>query len=185
MGAVEDTSIEEAKSQFETNFFGTRRVCRAALPALRTAGGGYIINISSLAGIVGLPYSGLYSATKFALEGVSESLRLEVRQFGIKVVLVEPGDFQTKTTSNRRVAVGAQSGVYREIFERTKEKQDKEEMNGATPEPIAKLVGRILNKKQPKTRYSVGRFDQRIVIPLKRLLPQGSFERLFRLFMGV
>jgi NAD(P)-dependent dehydrogenase (short-subunit alcohol dehydrogenase family) len=185
MGAVEDTTIEEAKAQFETNFFGVLRVCRTALPALRTAGGGYIINISSLAGIVGLPYSGLYSATKFALEGVSESLRLEVRQFGIRVVLIEPGDFQTNTTSNRRIVDAAQSSIYKEVFQRTKEKQDKEEMNGPTPEPIARLVGRILNKKQPKTRYSVGRFDQRIVIPLKRLLPQRGFEWLFSLFMGV
>jgi NAD(P)-dependent dehydrogenase (short-subunit alcohol dehydrogenase family) len=185
MGAVEDTSIEEAKSQFETNFFGALRVCRAALPALRKAGGGYIINISSLAGIVGLPYSGLYSANKFALEGVSESLRLEVRQFGIKVVLVEPGDFQTKTTSSRRVAAAAQSSLYKSIFEKTKQKQDKEEINGSTPEPIAKLIGRILKMKQPKMRYSVGRFDQRIVIPLKRFLPQRVFEWLFRLVMGV
>jgi NAD(P)-dependent dehydrogenase (short-subunit alcohol dehydrogenase family) len=185
IGAVEDTSIEEAKSQFETNFFGTLRVCRAALPALRATGGGYIINISSLAGIVGLPYSGLYSATKFALEGLSESLRLEVRQFGIKVVLVEPGDFQTKTTSSRRVAAAAQSGVYKSVFEKTKQKQDKEELNGPTPEPIAKLIGHILKIKQPKMRYSVGRFDQRIVIPLKKFLPQGVFEWLFRLVMGV
>jgi short-subunit dehydrogenase len=87
MGSVEDTSIEEAKAQLETNFFGVLRVCRATLPVLRRQGGGHVVNISSLAGIIGLPFSGLYSASKFALEGVSESLRLECRAFGIRVVL--------------------------------------------------------------------------------------------------
>ena len=77
-GAIEDTTIEAAKAQFETNFFGVLRVCQAVLPALRAGGGGYIINISSLAGLVGLPFTGLYSASKFALEGVSESLRTRV-----------------------------------------------------------------------------------------------------------
>lgn len=185
MGAVEDTCLEEAKAQFETNFFGVLRVCRAALPSLRASGQGYIINISSLAGIVGLPYSGLYSATKFALEGVSESLRHELRPFGVNVVLVEPGDFRTKTTASRRVAAASQSSIYKSAFEKAKEKQDHEEMNGTTPEPVAQLVGHILKQRRPKTRYSVGKLDQRIVVPLKRLLPQRMFERLFGLAMGL
>ncbi len=185
MGAVEDTTIEEAKAQFETNFFGALRVCRAALPALRASGGGCIINISSLAGVVGLPYSGLYSASKFALEGVSESLRLEVRPFGVNVVLVEPGDFKTQTTAKRRVAASSHSSLYKDVFEKFKRKQDHDEINGPTPEPVAKLVGHILKQRRPKTRYSVGRLDQRIVVPLKRALPQRVFEWLFGLVMGL
>jgi len=185
MGAVEDTAIAEAKAQFETNFFGVLRVCQAALPALRATGGGHIVNVSSLAGIVGLPFSGLYSATKFALEGVSESLRHEVRPFGVQVVLVEPGDFRTQTTSNRRVADASQRGVYRAAFEKFKQKQDHDEMNGPTPEPVARLVAHILKQRRPKTRYSVGMLGQRIVVPLKRLLPQRFFESLFRLVIGL
>jgi NAD(P)-dependent dehydrogenase (short-subunit alcohol dehydrogenase family) len=186
MGAVEDTSIEEAKAQLETNFFGAMRVIQAALPALRASGGGYIINISSLAGIVGLPFSGLYSASKFALEGMSESLRLETRRFGIRVVLVEPGDFRTQTTANRRIAEASKEGsLYKEVFDKVKRKQDHDEMTGPTPEPVARLVEHILRQKNPKTRYSVGMPGQRIVSPLKRLLPQSVFEQLFRSVVGV
>jgi NAD(P)-dependent dehydrogenase (short-subunit alcohol dehydrogenase family) len=115
MAAVEDTFVEEAKAQLETNFFGVLRVCRAVLPVLRAGSSGYIGNIgniSSLAGIVWLPFSGLYRASKFALEGMSESLRLETRPFGIHVVLVEPGDFRTQITAKRYVAEASQNGAY-------------------------------------------------------------------------
>ncbi len=184
MGAVEDTAIEEAKAQFETNFFGVLRVCRASLPALRAAGGGHIVNISSLAGVVGLPFSGLYSASKFALEGLSESMRLETRPFGIKVILVEPGDFRTQTTANRRVTAAAERGVYRD-FSKSKRKQEHDETTASTPEPVARLVEGILSDPNPKTRYSVATIGQRIVVPAKRLLPQRIFEWLFRMVMEV
>src|SRR5262249_31906606 len=141
MGAIEDTSIEEAKAQLETNFFGVLRVCRAVLPIMRRQGGGTIINISSLAAIVGVPFSGLYSASKFALEGMSESRRLEVRHQGIRVVLVEPGDFRTNFPAMRRLAKFS-SPVYRDALERTRIAQEKEEMNGPSPESIAYLVER-------------------------------------------
>ena len=101
MGAVEDTTIEEAKIQLETNFFGVVRVCRAVLPTMRRQGHGHIVNISSLAGVVGLPFSGMYSASKFAVEGMTEALRLETLRFGIRVALVEPGDFRTEMVQRR------------------------------------------------------------------------------------
>ena len=94
-GSVEDTAIEEAYSQFETNFFGVLRVCRAVLPIMRKQKSGCIINMSSIAGIISLPFQGLYCASKFALEGMTEALRLEVKPFGIHVVLIEPGNFRT------------------------------------------------------------------------------------------
>jgi NAD(P)-dependent dehydrogenase (short-subunit alcohol dehydrogenase family) len=186
MGAVEDTSIEEAKAQLETNFFGVLRVCRATLPALRKQGGGHVINISSLAGIIGLPFSGLYSASKFALEGVSESLRMESRAFGIHVVLVEPGDFRTNITTRRRIAAAAETNdAYREAFERCKQKQEQDETNAPGPEAVARLVGRILNDPRPRTRYSVGMLSQRMVVPLKRFLPQRLFEWAARRAFGM
>ena len=179
MGAVEDTSIDEAKAQLETNFFGALRVCRAVLPIMRQQGSGYIVNISSLAGVLGLPFSGLYSASKFALEGMSESLRLEARRHGVKVVLIEPGDFHSQLAATRRtVAAAAANTAYREAFARFKAAQDKDEAGAPTPEPVAHLLEQILRNPSPRLRYSVGMLSQRIVVPLKRLLPQAVFEWL-------
>ena len=183
-GAVEDTTIEAAKAQFETNFFGVLRVCRAVLPALRASGGGYIINISSLAGLVGLPFTGLYSASKFALEGVSESLRRESRPFGVHVVLVEPGDFQSEINANRRIFTSNES-AYQAALEKLLQRRARDEASAPTPEPVARLIERILNCRRPKTRYTIGMLRQRILVPAKRFLPQRMFEWLFSRAMGL
>lgn len=186
MGPIEDTSTEEAKAQMETNFFGVLRVCRATLPALRRQGGGHIINISSLAAVVGLPFCGLYSASKFALEGLSESLRHEARPFGIRVVLVEPGDFRTAITAKRRTTqASATHETYREAFDRFKRKQDQDEAQAPDPQAVAQLVESILRNPRPRMRYTVGMLGQRIVVPLKRLLPQNLFEWLIRRVVGL
>jgi NAD(P)-dependent dehydrogenase (short-subunit alcohol dehydrogenase family) len=186
MGAIEDTAIDEARAQLETNFFGVLRVCRAVLPILRQQGGGHIINISSLGGIVGLPFSGLYSASKFALEGFSEALRLETWRFGIRVVLVEPGDFRSNFTAARRMTkASAINDAYRQALDRAHAAQEKEERNGPTPEPIARLVEKILRSNNPRLRYTAGMLSQRMVVPLKRFLPQRFFEWLFCRVMGI
>jgi NAD(P)-dependent dehydrogenase (short-subunit alcohol dehydrogenase family) len=186
MGAVEDTSIEEARAQLETNFFGVLRVCREVLPVMRRQGGGHVINISSLGGIVGLPFSGMYSASKFALEGLSESLRLETWRFGIRVVLIEPGDFRTNFTEMRRMTKATTGeSAYREAVARALAAQEKEERNGPGPESIARLVESILRTSRPRVRYTVGMLSQRIVVPCKRFLPQRVFEWLFARAMGI
>jgi NAD(P)-dependent dehydrogenase (short-subunit alcohol dehydrogenase family) len=178
-GAVEDTSIAEAKAQFETNFFGVLRVCRAVLPILRSQGGGYLVNISSLAGTFGMPYAGMYSASKHAIEGLSESLRFEVSRFGIKVVMIEPGDFNTGMTQRRRVAAESTTNpAYREAFARALDKQNRDETTAPTPESIARLLERILNDPRPKLRYPIGMASQTMVGPLRRFLPQRAFEWL-------
>jgi len=184
-GSIEDTSIEEAKAQFETNFFGALRVCRAVLPIMRAQKRGYIVNISSLAGVFGLPFGGHYSASKFALEGMSEALRYETRRFGIHVSLVQPGDFQTAITARRRVAAAAEKNdAYRERFAEMSRKQEHEEQNGSTPEPIARLVERILNDPKPKLRYPIGKPSQTMVVPLRRWLTQRAFDWLAFRLMG-
>jgi NAD(P)-dependent dehydrogenase (short-subunit alcohol dehydrogenase family) len=185
-GAVEDTSIAEAKAQLETNFFGALRVVRAALPTMRRRRSGTIVNISSLAGVFGLPFAGLYSASKFALEGLSESLRFETRGFGIRVVLVEPGDFRTRITQRRRYAAASHANdAYRALFDEFKERQDQDETNADAPVPVARLVERILNHPRPKLRYTVGMPSQRMVVPLRRFLPQRAFEWLACRLMGL
>src|SRR5580704_2115781 len=186
MGPIEHTSTEEAKAQMETNFFGVLRVCRATLPALRQQGGGHIVNVSSLAAVVGLPFSGLYSASKFALEGLSESLRHETRPFGVRVVLVEPGDFRTPITAKRRTTqASAANDTYRSAFEQFKLKQDQDEAQAPDPLAVAQLIEAILRNPRPRMRYSVGMMGQRIVVPLRRFLPQALFEWLFRRAVGL
>ncbi len=176
-GSIEDTSDEEAKAIFETNFFGTLRVCRAVLPFMRERGSGAIVNVSSIGGRIGLPFQGLYSATKFAVEGLTESLRMEVHRFGIRVVLVEPGDFATGFTDNRRpVRRAEENGAYADAYRAALAVVEKDERGGASPEAIARLVERILVARSPRLRYTVGAAFQRIAVRLKSALPAKLFS---------
>jgi NAD(P)-dependent dehydrogenase (short-subunit alcohol dehydrogenase family) len=178
-GAVEDTSIEEARDQMEVNFFGALRVCRAVLPAMRRQRAGYIVNISSIGGLVAIPCQGLYSASKFALEGLSESLRLEVARFGIKVVLIEPGDHRTPLTENRRVTAGARSSpAYRERFELAIARMAADEQRGPGPEGVARLVARVIDSPSPRLRYTAGPPSERAAVWLKRLFPYSAIEKI-------
>lgn len=178
-GAVEDTRIDEAQAQLDTNFFGTLRVCRAVLPQLRRQGAGYLVNISSMGGRVAIPFQGLYSASKFAVEGLSESLRAELQPFGVQVVLIEPGDFRTGFTAERRIAAAADAGAYRSAFRAALGVMERDEQGGATPEAIALRLERILNTPRPKLRYLVGPLSQRFAVGwLQKLLPQRIFESI-------
>jgi short-subunit dehydrogenase len=107
---VEDTSMREARAQLETNFFGVLRVCQAALPAMRKQRHGYLINISSIGSLIAIPFQAMYSASKCAMEGLSESLSMEVLPYGIHVVVIEPGDTRTAFGRNRRWAEKARAG---------------------------------------------------------------------------
>lgn len=173
-GAVEDTSIDEAQEQFEVNFFGVLRMCRAVLPAMRAQRAGYIVNIGSIAGLVAVPYQGLYSASKFALEGLSESLRMEVGRFGVRVVLIEPGDHRTGLTDHRRRS--AESEAYRDRFQRAARRMEADERSGPEPAAVARLLLRILKKARPRLRYATGPVPERAAIWLKRLLPYSVVE---------
>ena len=180
-GAVEDTSVEEAVAQFEANFFGMFRVCRAVLPVLRRQSAGYIVNIGSIGGLIAIPYQGFYSASKFALEGFSESLRLEVRPFGIHVVLIEPGDHHTSFTDNRRSTEASTRGsVYRDGFERALARMVSDEQGGPAPDGIARLLCKVINQPNPRLRYTVGPAAQRAAVWLKRFLPNAVVEKIVR-----
>lgn len=175
-GAVEDTSLSDAKAQMDTNFFGVLRVCKAVLPHMRAQRSGLILNISSLAGGMGLPFQGIYCASKFAVEGLTESLRQEALPFGIRVVSVQPGDVRTPITDNR--VLSECSASYRAMFDRTLSVIEAGERAGAHPDAIARQTVDLLSVRRPAVSYMVGLFAQRLAAQLKRVLPQRLFERL-------
>jgi NAD(P)-dependent dehydrogenase (short-subunit alcohol dehydrogenase family) len=177
VGSVEDTSVVEARAQFETNLLGAWRVCRAALPPMRGQGGGLIVNIGSLGGLLGIPFQAAYSASKFGLEGLTESLRLEVRPFGIRVVIIEPGNIDTEATARSPHAT-VRTGAYEEQLKRAEEAMIRSERDGARPEAVAHLLGRILCTSRPRVRYTVGPVPERAAASLKRVLPSRLFERI-------
>ncbi len=182
-GPVENTTVEQAKAQFEVNFFGALRVCRAVLPAMRTQKKGYIVNIGSIGGILAIPYQSMYSASKFALEGLSEALRMEVRGLGIRVVIIEPGDHKTELTHNRTVTEVGEA--YQRSFQSALTKTAHDEQNGAGPEKIARLVHRVVNQRNPRLRYAIGPAPQLAAVWLKRLLPNSMVEYGMRTYYGL
>jgi len=184
-GAIEDTDDDEAESIFATNFFGTLRVCRAVLPIMRQEGRGTIINVSSIGGRIALPFQGLYSATKFAVEGLTDSLRMEVRRFGVRVVLIEPGDFCTGFTDSRQRVRKAGSEAYSDTFERSIRVAENDERKGASPESIGQLAARILASRSPRARYLIGPRLQRIAVGLKSILPASVFDWALRMYYRV
>ena len=178
-GSVEQTTVEEIKFQFETNFFGVLRVCQEALPVMRRQKSGYIINVSSIGGLIGIPFQGAYSASKFAIEGLTEVLRMEVKPFGVKVVLVQPGDFNTGFTDSRIIAQQAQTDSdYSTRFKNALEVMENDERNGDKPAKIATLIYKIINRSSPKSRYMAGPWLQRTGVRLKRVLPSKWFEQI-------
>jgi len=178
-GAIEDTSIDEARAQFETNFFGTMRTCRAVLPVMRAQKHGLIVNVGSLAGLIAVPFQALYSASKFAIEGFSEALRMEVKKYGIDIAIVEPGDFKTDFTNARiRVAGAGQHSPYHADCERALQQMENDESTGLPPSHVAALIQRIIETPHPHLRYRVGKTVQTAAVSLKHVLPQTVFEAL-------
>jgi NAD(P)-dependent dehydrogenase (short-subunit alcohol dehydrogenase family) len=176
-GAVEDTSLKEAKTTIETNFLGVLRVCRAVLPTMRAQSKGLIINISSIGGMVGLPFQGLYSASKYALEGMTKALRAEVKPFGIRVVLINPGDLATSFTKNRRMCQESRSNsVYAKQFKHTLAIIEKNENEGSSPDIVAKTLLKVVRSSRPRPRYIIGNPFERLVVWLLPWLPESVFE---------
>ncbi len=184
-GSVEETSLEEARAQLETNFFGTLRTIKAVLPRFRENRKGRIFVISSLAGQVGIPFQSLYSASKFALEGFVEGLRLELVPFGVQVALIEPGDFKTGFAAARRIASSyiksGPASPYQKTHEAALGQMVHDEEHGMDPEAVAQLVLRLTEARRLRVRYAVGPIAQRLGVQLKRFLPSSLYERLIGL----
>jgi NAD(P)-dependent dehydrogenase (short-subunit alcohol dehydrogenase family) len=185
-GAVEYTTIAEAKAQFETNFWGCVRVVQAALPQLRAQRAGRLVLISSIGGVIGIPFQAYYSASKFALEGFAESLAYEVTPFGVGVTLVQPGNIKTDFTASRQLAAGAQGDeAYAAAMTKAVAVMARDEQNGAPPALVAAAVQRVLDASRPPRRVSVGKPGERAGVAAKRLLPFRVFEAAARSSLGV
>ncbi|WP_455382587.1 SDR family oxidoreductase [Salinispira pacifica] len=185
-GPAEEMTTEEVRDQLETNLLGLIRVCRAVLPIMRERRGGRIINISSLAGQMGLPFQSVYSATKFAVEGFSESLQMEVARYGIRIVVVEPGNAATEQTANRQMSSGhSADSSYGEIAARVMEEQARAEQAGWGPDRIARAVERALSARHPRFRYRPGPLVERISPTVRRILPDRLFLRIVASFFGM
>ena len=176
-GAVENCSMAQIKSVFETNFFGVVRVCQEALPIMREQGSGHIVNVSSLGGRIAQPFQAFYAATKFAVEGFTESLRMEVVPFGIHVSLIEPGDISGSSATYREYAgATASCDAYEETFRTCMRVMEADEANGSRAEIVGPALYRIITNRSPRLRHPVGAVFQKSVAVLKGLLPSRLFE---------
>ncbi|HEX2944840.1 MAG TPA: SDR family oxidoreductase [Clostridia bacterium] len=171
-GSVEDTSPEEAFVQFDTNFFGMHRVVRQVLPHMRKKGRGLIINMSSVGALFPIPYQSMYVASKAAIEGMSGSLRNELKPFGIKVSMVEPGDTKTGFTASRIfVKEGGEGSAYKNYSDRSVAVMVHDETHGPDPVVVARVVGKIIKKRNPPVVKTVG-FQYKLLVFAKRIIPK-------------
>ncbi len=178
-GSIEDTSTEEALALFDTNFFGMHRVCRAVLPLMRAQGSGLVVNISSIGGLITIPFQGFYSASKYAVESMTDAVRMELAPFGVDVCLIEPGDFKTGFTAARVFAAASGIGsAYAERCRRAVEKMEYDEQHGGDPRELALLLGKIIAARHPRPRYLVGMRMQKLGPFLKRVLPSRWIDEI-------
>lgn len=176
-GAVEDIPVELARTLFDANVFGLHRVCLAVLPQMRAQRSGLIINISSIAANFGLPYRSFYSASKAAVDRYGEALGIEVKSFGIRVVTVQPGEFNTNIP-NARLRPPVVSEAYRKAYERAMEVLGGSMHYSRDPDELAVVVARIINAPAPRSVYRVAQGVQKMSVLLKKLLPGRMFERM-------
>jgi short-subunit dehydrogenase len=177
-GPIEETPTIEIKNNFETNFFGPIEVMKSVLPFMREQKSGVIVNITSIAGYMGLPYRGVYSASKAALEIISEAISMEVKHFGIHVVNVAPGDFATNIAAGRYHAPVIDHSPYKQPYGSVLDQMNSHVDSGSNPDEMALAIYAILQEKNPKLHYKIGAFMQKFSIILKRILPDRMYEKM-------
>lgn len=177
-GPLEEVPGEEILNNFQTNVFGPVEVIKAVLPAMRRQKEGLIINVTSIAGYMGLPFRGIYSSSKSALEMITEALRMELKPFRIEVTNVAPGDFATNIAAGRYHAPVLSDSPYKEIYQMSLNTMNEHVNEGGNPVEMAKLIYKIIHTKKPKVRYIVGEPLQKISLFLKKILPGKVYEKL-------
>jgi NAD(P)-dependent dehydrogenase (short-subunit alcohol dehydrogenase family) len=183
-GALEDMPIQEARSQFEVNVFGLARLIQLVLPQMRAQRDGYLVNVSSMGGRIWEPLGSWYHASKFAVEGLSDSLRVEVAEFGIKVVIIEPGSIRSEwsaiaadrlETTSANTPYAKQAKVVGAVLRRV----DRSQM-ASGPEVVAEVIAKAVQSAKPRTRYVVGG-GARSILLAERILPDRGFDRFIQL----
>jgi short-subunit dehydrogenase len=188
MGALEETSMEEITALFETNFFGALRVMQAVIPTMRKQRRGKIVNVTSVAGRIALPLNSVYHGTKFALEGLSESIQYELESFGIKIILIEPGGVASNFIKNLKMATAKASdpanSPYRRIENRMLEAFKKIEQNGIHPSEVAKVILNVVTSEDPQLRYLVGN-DAATIMEARKNMSDREFENMRKKQFGI
>ncbi|MBV1922921.1 MAG: SDR family oxidoreductase [Flavobacteriaceae bacterium] len=177
-GPIEETPEIEIKNAFDTNFYGPLNVIKEVLPFMRIQKSGLVLNITSIAGYMGLPYRGLYSASKAALEITTEAYRMEVKQFGIEMATIAPGDFATNIAAGRYHSPELNDSPYKNSYGKTLQMMNEHVSHGEDPIEMAKKVYQIINTTKPKVAYKVGSLIQKCSIVLKRVLPSKVYEKM-------
>lgn len=185
-GPIEKTSVDEVRKILETNVLGTVRMIQAFVPQMRSRGSGVIVNLSSIAGRVSSPLGGFYSASKYAVEAISESLHYEVGHFGVRVAIVEPGGFDTEFGSNRRV-LAVDEPPYDELDREWEQAQGR--LQGAPgtrpgPEVVAQTIADAVEGKEEKLRWPVGD-DANLILQVRNSLSDEDFEATMRETLGL
>ena len=177
-GPLEYSSLEDAQLQMDINWMGMVRYLHYVVPVMRRQGGGKIVCFSSIGGVMGLPFQGLYSASKFAIEGYCEALRLETAAFGIKVVVIEPGDFSTSFTAKRRSVSDPEAYEVYKTYAESLASIEHDETTGLKPDFLAAKISKIIVKSNPAHRYVIATLEQRLSVILKAILPSKWFARI-------
>jgi len=177
VGSIEDSSLDEIKSQFETNFFGAIRVMQRVLPIMRKQRTGTIVNVSSIAGRIGFPMGSSYVSSKFALEGLSESMSYELEQFGIKIILIEPGVINTNFSFVKPERILETNSSYSQLMNKIQENLVSTIANGTSPKEVATVILRAITEENPERRYLVGN-DAFELIDARKNSSDKDFEKI-------
>ena len=178
-GPIEEISIKDAKHLFDTNFFGHIDLIQATLPSMRKNKRGLIVNITSIAGYNNIPFGSIYCASKYSMECLGASLNMELKDFGIRVVNIAPGDYKTEIFDKRiKLELNTNSPYYNKYKKFTEISKYNMDTDSRDPIEVAKLTLKIIKSKNPRIHYKVGHFLQKFSISLKKILPEKLYQKL-------
>ena len=181
-GAVERTPMDDIRKSFEVNFFGVTRMCQAVLPSMRKHEFGRIINMSTAGSMIGLPFRGFYSASKGAMDLMTEALRLEVDRFGIQACTIHPGEVKTNIAAHRIISVSENDDTYGKTIKKAFDSLDASVDHGKDPKIFGPMIEKIICSKKVKRNYYVGSFNELLGIKLKKYLPYNLYEKILRAY---